>query len=354
MLRIRADRQVERETTRGGDRIGIAPVDIEIRAPGTPPFAIVQTERNPDARPVHGVNIAICGILPRMAQVVIAGCGYVGNALAKDLLAQGHEVFGIRRTVDALAPGVKGIPGNVATPAALGPAPSRVDYAVYAVGADEGTETAYRKAYLDGLAGFLQWLLDEGQRPKRIVMTSSTSIYGQRRGEPIDETSPTHPTQFRGETLLASERLLAASGIPSVILRLGGIYGPGRTRLIDRARSGGLALREGPHYTNRIHRDDAAGLIRHLLFHPNPDALYLGVDHESAEEGELYRWLAREVGAEAPRLPDGEGAPALDPRRSAGSKRCSSARARASGYAFRYPTWREGYAELIHGGAQGA
>ena len=74
-------------------------------------------------------------------------------------------------------------------------------------------------------------------------MTSSTSVYGQRRGEYVDEDSPTHPTHFRGETLLASERLLAASGLSSVVVRLGGIYGPGRASLIERARSGSLRLR---------------------------------------------------------------------------------------------------------------
>ena len=103
-----------------------------------------------------------------MAQVVIAGCGYVGNALARMLMAEGHEVFGIRRDVRALAEGVKAIRGNVARPDQLGPAPARVEYAVFAVGADESTEQAYRKAYLDGLAGFLQWLADEGQRPRRL------------------------------------------------------------------------------------------------------------------------------------------------------------------------------------------
>lgn len=290
-----------------------------------------------------------------MAQVVIAGCGYVGNALAKMLLSEGHEVFGIRRSVEALADGVKGIAGDVAEPAALGPAPSRVEYAVYAVGADEGTEKAYRRAYLDGLAGFLQWLLDEGQRPRRMVMTSSTSVYGQRRGEPITEASPTHPTHFRGETLLAAERLLAASPIRSVVVRLGGIYGPGRTSLIDRAREGALTLRGSEHYTNRIHRDDAAGLVRHLLFHPDPAPLYLGVDDRSAEEAEVYGWLAKEVGGPPPATPEEDGdAPQGGRRRAVGSKRCSNALARESGYRFRYPTYREGYGELIRATASGA
>jgi nucleoside-diphosphate-sugar epimerase len=280
-----------------------------------------------------------------MAQVVIAGCGYVGNALAGMLLDEGHEVFGIRRDVDQLAEGVRGIPGNVANPSALGPAPARVEYAVFAVGADEGTEQAYRKAYLDGLAGFLQWLADEGQRPKRIVMASSTSVYGQRRGEPIDEDSPTHPTQFRGETLLSSEGLVSASGISSVVVRLGGIYGPGRTSVIDRARQGLLRIRPNPHFTNRIHRDDAAGLIRHLLFHRNPDPMYLGVDDHPSDEAEVFNWLAKELGLEPPPVEE-EGAE-VTRRRAVGSKRCSNRRARETGYRFRYPSFREGYGELI-------
>jgi nucleoside-diphosphate-sugar epimerase len=292
-----------------------------------------------------------------MAQVVIAGCGYVGNALARLLMKEDHEVFGIRRDTSQLEPGVKGIQGNLAQPESLGPAPRRVEYAVFAVGADASTEKAYREAYLDGLAGFLEWLADEGQRPKRIVMTSSTSVYGQRRGEPIDEDSPTHPTQFRGETLLTSERLLAASGLSSVVVRLGGIYGPGRTGLIERAQAGELRLRENPHFTNRIHRDDAAGLLRHLLFHEAPAALYLGVDDESADEAAVYRWLAERLDTDIGIDGDGDGdgevpgdeesEKPVTGRRGVGSKRCSNRLARESGYRFRYPTFREGYGELI-------
>lgn len=280
-----------------------------------------------------------------MAQIVIAGCGYVGNALARLLLAEDHEVFGIRRDPSQLAPGVRGVRGDLSDPKSLGPAPQRVDYAVFSVGADEGSEKAYRRAYLDGLAGFLEWLANEGQRPKRIVMTSSTSVYGQRRGEPIDEDSPTHPTQFRGETLLASERLLASSGIPSVVVRLGGIYGPDRTSLIERARAGELRIRPVEHFTNRIHRDDAAGLIRHLLFHPAPEPLYLGVDSEPADESVVHAFIAKELGLPEPPLQEKEDA---SPRRQGvGSKRCSNLRARASGYRFRYPSFREGYGALI-------
>ena len=287
-----------------------------------------------------------------MARVVIAGCGYVGNALARLLLADGHEVFGIRRDPTRLAKGVKAIRGDLADPKSLGPAPQRVEYVVFCVGADESTEQAYRRAYLDGLAGLLERLANEGQRPKRIVMTSSTSVYGQRRGEPIDEESPTHPTQFRGETLLASERLLAATGLSTVVVRLGGIYGPERTSLIDRAVAGELRIREASHFTNRIHRDDAAGLVRHLLFHASPAPLYLGVDSEPAEESQVHFFLTKELGLPEPAQAENEAAGAR--RQGVGSKRCSNQRARESGYKFRYPSFREGYGALIRARRAGA
>ena len=284
-----------------------------------------------------------------MAQAVIAGCGYVGSELARMLRDDGHEVFGIRRDVSQLDPELRGIEGDVALPESLGPAPKRVEYAVFAVSADEGSEQAYRSAYLDGLAGFLEWLADEGQRPKRLVMVSSTSVYGQRRGEHIDEDSPTHPTHFRGETLLASERLAAASGIPTVVVRLGGIYGPGREGLLDRARDGKWVLRSEEHFTNRIHRDDAAGVVRHLLGHEAPAPLYLGVDSEAVDEAVLFKWLAKELGVDEPIHPD-EDAVQSD-RRQVGSKRCSNRRLRDTGYSFRFPTFREGYASLLHPGS---
>ncbi|MFP6654536.1 MAG: SDR family oxidoreductase [Myxococcota bacterium] len=285
-----------------------------------------------------------------MAQVVIAGCGYLGTELAQRLLEAGHEVFGIRRDASKLADEIHAITGDVAEPKSLGPAPKRVDFAVFAVSADEASERAYRRAYLDGLAGFLEWLADEGQRPKRLLMVSSTSVYGQRRGELIDEDSPTHPIQFRGETLLASERLAAASGIPTTVVRLGGIYGPGREGLIDRALAGKLEVRSAEHFTNRIHRDDAAGLLHHLLFHPSPDALYLGVDDEPAEEAMLFDWLTKELGVGEPGIRADDRSP--DRSRAVGSKRCDNHRLRESGYQFRYPTFREGYGELIRARAQ--
>ena len=263
------------------------------------------------------------------------------------LLEEGHEVFGIRRNQDQLEAGTQPVTGDLTDPQTLPAPPPDLDLAVCAVAADEGSEAAYRRAYLDAQSGFLRWLGKSGQGPRRYVMLSSTGVYGQTAGEVVDEDSATEPTSFRGEVMLAAEELAAASGMASVAVRLGGIYGPGRQYLIDRARMGLLKKRGYPHYTNRIHRDDAAGLVRHLLFVDNPESLYLGVDNEPAEEGEVFDWLAQRLPCTVADADPGDCAPTATSGRGVGSKRCSNQRLRDSGYAMRYPSYREGLGSLL-------
>ena len=177
---------------------------------------------------------------------------------------------------------------------------------------------------------------------------STTGAYGDRQGAWVDEDSPTEPTHFSGVRMLEAERLVAAAG--GVSLRLGGIYGPGRTRLIDAVRAGRASIRPGPpHWTNRIHRDDAAGALRHLIERSLAGAalapVYVGVDDEPADEAEVLRWLAARLGLPEPPVAPSAARPPGRPR--GGNKRCRNARLRASGYAFAYPTFREGYGALI-------
>lgn len=279
-----------------------------------------------------------------MANVLIVGCGYVGETLGLELVRGGDRVFAMRRNPAGLPDSFVALRGDVTRSDGIGGLPStRIDHVVYAVGAKARGEAAYRASYLDGLGNLLRVLGDEGQRPSRFLFTSSTSVYGQRRGEWVDETSPTHPRDFAGEILLTCERLLHGSPHPSIVLRLGGIYGPGRTSLLDRVESGQpIPEREAPHYTNRIHRDDAAGAIAHLLRVDSPAPTYLGVDDEPADQSEVMRFIGRQLGRIVPVQPDDGSRP---PR--SGSKRCRNTLLRSSGYVFRHPTYREGYASLL-------
>jgi nucleoside-diphosphate-sugar epimerase len=276
-----------------------------------------------------------------MANVLIAGCGYVGEALGLRLVEQGHQVFAMRRNPAGLSDRLVPVRADLGRPDGIGALPGRVDFVVFAAGAKARDESSYRALYLDGLGNLLRVLGDEGQRPGRIVFTSSTSVYGQRRGETVDEDSPTHPRDFAGEIMLSAERLLHGSRHPSSVVRLGGIYGPGRASLVQRVASEQpIPVREGLHYTNRIHRDDAAGAVAHVLGLDDPAPTYIGVDDEPADQADVMRWIAGRMGRILPEQ-------ATDDPPRTGSKRCSNARLRASGYVFDRPSFREGYADLV-------
>ena len=162
----------------------------------------------------------------------------------------------------------------------------------------------------------------------------------------MDEETPEEPEDFRGRILLEGEALAREKGGRGVVLRLGGIYGPGRTRLLERVRSGEARCPDGdPIWSNRIHRDDAAGALIHLLEHPDPGPVYLGVDDEPASLCDVYRFVARLVGAPEPQPESGV-------RRDRANKRCSNARLRKSGLELRYPTYREGYTAMVEEAAR--
>jgi nucleoside-diphosphate-sugar epimerase len=268
---------------------------------------------------------------------LIAGAGYVGAALARALVDAGHEVVALRRSEAAPAPGVRALRADLAAAGALDALPA-AELVFYTAAADERSDAAYRRAYVEGVARLVERLARQAPAPRRLVFTSSTAVYGQQDGSWVDESSPTEPTDFAGRRLLEGEAIVRAAPFRATVLRLGGIYGPGRTSLVERARRGEAG---GPAFTNRIHRDDAVGALAHLASLPAPEACYLGVDCEPAREAEVLAWLAARLGVA------GAGAGTGAPRRARGDKRCSNARLLASGYRFRYPTYREGYAALL-------
>src|SRR5690606_26975911 len=111
---------------------------------------------------------------------------------------------------------------------------------------------------------------------RRFAFTSSTGVYGQSDGGWVDETSPAEAQGFSGRWIREGEKLLEASPCETVSLRLGGIYGPGRARLIGTVRDGSAVITDGPpRYLNLNHRDDCAAALEHLLFLDNPAPVYL-------------------------------------------------------------------------------
>lgn len=280
--------------------------------------------------------------------VLIVGCGDVGSRLAKQMLACNWQVSGLRRSVDLLPAGVTGVAADLFDAQCPATWPSAApDYLVYCAAASQHDEAGYRAAYVDGLKHVLSWLAERGQVPKRLLFVSSSGVYAQQGGEWIDETSVAEPQNYSGTVMLEAEKLALASGIPASIVRLTGIYGPGREWLLSQVRQGYRVTEEPPLYANRIHAEDAAGLLAFLL---KADAggqaledCYIGVDDAPAPLAEVVAWLREYMGvtewSEQDRV------------RRTGSKRCSNARARALGWAPQYPSYKEGYAAILEGRA---
>lgn len=278
--------------------------------------------------------------------VLIAGCGDVGSRLASQLLAQGWTVYGLRRSVARLPAGVTGIAGDLFDancPSAWPTSP--IDYLVYSAAATDHDEAGYRAAYVDGLRNVLSWLKQHGQKPKRLVFVSSSSVYGQQQGEWVDESSATQATGYSSRLMLEAEHLALHGGIPASVVRLTGIYGPGREWLLTQVRQGYRVVVEPPLYGNRIHVDDAAGLLAYLVQADARgvalDECYIGVDDAPAPLAEVVAWLREYLGVT-------QWSAEASVRR-AGSKRCSNARARALGWVPRYASYREGYAAILEG-----
>jgi nucleoside-diphosphate-sugar epimerase len=223
-----------------------------------------------------------------------------------------------------------------------------VDYLVYCAAATDHDEAGYRAAYVQGLQHVLEWLSDYGQVPERLLFVSSSSVYGQQEGEWVDESSPTIATGYSGRLMLEAEQVALQSGIPASILRLTGIYGPGREWLLTQVRRGYRVAVDPPLYANRIHADDAAGLMAYLLEADRRgvalDDFYIGVDDAPAPLAEVVGWLREYLGVT-------EWDEDSSVRRT-GSKRCSNARAKALGWTPKYPSYREGYAAILAQGSR--
>lgn len=277
-------------------------------------------------------------------RVLIAGCGDIGSRLALQLLPHGWTVYGLRRSTGQLPSGVIGVTGDLFDARLPEQWPDgQIDYLVYCATPSERNEAGYRAAYVDGLRHVLDWARQRGQRPKRLLFVSSSSVYGQQQGEWIDETSPTEASGFSGQIMLQAEQVALHSGFPASVVRLTGIYGPGRSDLMNRVRQGYSVAVDPPLYGNRIHADDAAGLLAFLL---QADArsvpledCYIGVDDAPDPLAEVVEWMRQ-------RLSVTEWSEESSIRR-AGSKRCGNARAKALGWTPRYPSYREGYEAML-------
>ena len=201
---------------------------------------------------------------------------------------------------------------------------------------DEG----YQQAYVQTCENLIKQLQQISWRPRFILFVSSTSVYAQSNGEWVDENSSTEPTEFNGRRLLEAEHLLQQSGFPVCIVRFSGIYGPGRDRLINQVKTGKLSASNA--YTNRIHIEDCARVLAHLIERQKTtklDSIYLASDSSPATLNEVHLWLAEKLAIENWAIVGDE---------ISSGKRISNTRLLDSGFELLYTNYKTGYGDLIN------
>jgi len=297
--------------------------------------------------------------------VAILGCGYVGLELGRQLLDRGHDVVGVRRSDAGLAAieevGLQAVRADVTDADALSSVPD-VDALVFAASSGGRGADAARAVYVDGLQTAIEHFGARADAPERLIYTSSTGVYGDHGGEWVDESTPIDPTTEKTAVLAEAERVAtevaAEHGIDGSVVRFAGLYGPDRYRL-ERYVEGPVT--EG--YLNMIHREDAAGSVRHVLEHGGerglgrdpllPNDVLLAVDDEPVDKWAFADWLAEECGEPSPekrtieeRLVAGDLSEPAE-RRLRTSKRCANDLLHEIGYELSYPTFREGYRAAV-------
>jgi nucleoside-diphosphate-sugar epimerase len=286
-------------------------------------------------------------------RVLIVGCGYVGLPLGTELVKLGHEVFGLRRSsggeAEMTAAGIQPLVADITRPEDLASLPGPFDWVVNTVSSTKGGEEEYRQVYVQGTRNLIEWL---ARTPlKKFVFTSSTSVYGQTDGSVVKESSPAEPASATSRLLVEAEKRLLdaaqAKTFPAVILRVAGIYGPGRGHLFlqylrDEARIAG----KGERILNMIHRDDLVGIILAALKNGRAGEIYNATDDEPVAQIHFFRWLSETLGKWMPPFATEE--ENVQRKRGLTNKKVSNRRLKMElGVALKYPTFRQGYTAEI-------
>lgn len=282
---------------------------------------------------------------------LLFGCGYLGNRVAARWRERGDTVTIVTRNqekaTELRVAGYHPIVADLTKPESLVHLPS-ADTVLYAVGHDRSGEHSIHEVYADGLRHVLDAL---PSAMGRIIYISTTGVYGTAGGEWVDEDTQPAPSRDGGRASLAAEQILQehALGKRGVILRLAGIYGPGRIPFLDLLRANEPVPVPATGYLNLIHVDDAADVVTraaeiHIADLPR---IYCVSDGQPVQRGEYYREVARILGAPAPTFVD---PPPNSPRasRAASDRRVKNEQMiRELGVRLRFPSYYEGLTAIL-------
>jgi nucleoside-diphosphate-sugar epimerase len=306
-------------------------------------------------------------------RLVVFGCGYLGGAVAREARARGMRVTALTRNeakaAELRAGGIEAVVADLASADWHGRIAGGAEFVLNAVSSGGRGIEGYRRSYEEGMRSILVWARERG-RVGTLVYTSSTSVYPEGGGVRVEEEGESEregKSESEGESakesgksdgdgrdekrriLREAERLLretAGACERWFVLRLAGLYGPGRVNLVEQVRAGVVAGR-GDRRLNLIHRDDACAAIWTAFAAPKEVAggIFNVADDGAAPKAEVANWLAQKLGVAPPAFTGSPmtGRTAVTPDRVIANDRIK----RVLGWAPRFASFREGYENVL-------
>jgi len=285
---------------------------------------------------------------------LIFGCGYLGERVAKRWRASGATVHVVTRSTERAQQladdGFQSLVADVTQPETLLDLPS-AETVLFAVGYDRSSEHSITEVYAGGVKNVLAALPED---TGSFIYASSVGVYGPAGGEWVDERTSPRPQREGGRASLAAEQEVATHSIGkrSAVLRLAGLYGPGRIPHLDKLQIGEPIAAPSDGWLNLIHIDDAATVVLAAESwlgqgqEAGPHLFCVSNDHPVVRAN-YYREVARLIGADPPRfIPPDPDSPAA--ARARASRRVSNEKmVQQLGVELAYPTHREGLAAIL-------
>jgi len=274
-------------------------------------------------------------------RILIVGCGDVGSTLAH-LLSPLHTVYGLRRNTAKLPNNIIAIQADFLQPETLRNLPS-VDIVIYCAAPSRNGSDDYQDTYIQGFANVIQALPNV---IKHAFFTSSSSVYAQDNHQWVNEQSSISAKNAKTKIMIAAEQQVLNSPFPSTIVRFSGIYGFDRLHLLKRVLAGKVNLNTQQHFTNRIHVEDCAAVLKHLIDKALANApleqIYLASDNSPALLSEVEQWLTQQTPSNATSKSNANHTTSI-----ISGKRCDNSLLLKSGYRFIYPNYQAGYKAII-------
>ncbi|MBV8098308.1 MAG: NAD-dependent epimerase/dehydratase family protein [Verrucomicrobia bacterium] len=273
--------------------------------------------------------------------VLVIGCGYLGAQLLREFGRTRWKATGItlsESSADALrSEGLEVVAADLRTSDLRVLTKNNPSVVIHCASSDKGGAVAYREIFLETITRLIQDTTFE-----HLIFTSSTSVYAQADGSVVTETNPAEPERETGKILRETEELVLAHN--GTVLRLAGIYGPGRCVPLEKLFSGEAVIEgDGERIINSIHRDDAVSAL-YLAASNRCQGIFNVADNAPVTQLEWFQWVCARLGRPLPPFSPRD----LNRKRAWTSKRVGNAKLRSLGWSPAYPSFRDGVEEMIN------